>query len=194
MTLNKKYATLIILYICSLSLTTPTFGQNWQLNPDKSSIIFNGNHAGIMFTGTFDSFNTDITFSQNQLEKAYTRVEIDMQKITVSDNYYEQTLQTQDWFDTKTYPSAYFSTTKFEKLANKPDTYSIFGELTIKNITLPVQFIALIKTSSQIATLDADLIINRIDYQIGSISDLEGNWVSKEIPVKIHIEAESKDS
>ena len=71
-----------------------------------------------------------------------------------------QHLKDKDFFDTATYPEALFSITTTEKLS--ANEYLITGNLTIKNITKPINFKATVTSE----TFTANISVNRTDFGI----------------------------
>ena len=103
----------------------------------------------------------------------------------MDNNYYQQTLQSEDWFDTTNYPSAEFNSTKVEKRNDIPNAYTIYGILTLKGIKKPLVIDATIDIEEESASLKANFSIPRDVFNIGSSSDPEGVWVSNTIDVKV---------
>ena len=182
--LNKR----IFLIILTTLLHHILLAQEWHILPEKSHISFQGEHAGIPFKGNFPTYTASIFFQKAYLDKTKVTFSFDMQKVIVSDYYYQQTLLSQDWFNSKEYPHAYFEVTSLVEKKDLDHHYLVSGNLTIKNITKPLQTVVKIQSSGNKVILDGEFTINRKDFAIGTSSDPDGSWVTLEIPIHIHLE------
>lgn len=168
-----------------LVLNTLVIANTWITDYQKSAVTFRGTHAGITFNGAFKKYTTTIYFDPNNLQKTVANITFDLTKTYVDNNYYQQTLQSEDWFDTTNYPIAEFSATKVEKRHDIPNSYTIYGILTLKAIKKPLVIDATIDIDAMLATLRASFTIPRDVFNIGASSDPEGIWVSNAIDVKV---------
>jgi len=177
-----RHALTLLLY---LVLNAVTLANTWITDYQKSAVTFTGTHAGITFNGAFNKYATIIYFDPNNLQKTVAKITFDLTKTYVDNNYYQQTLQSEDWFDTTNYPSAEFNSTKVEKRNDIPNAYTIYGILTLKGIKKPLVIDATIDIEEESASLKANFSIPRDVFNIGSSSDPEGVWVSNTIDVKV---------
>ena len=180
----------LMLLCATASLIAPltSHATEWTINPEQSSIRFTGTHTGNIFIGEFTQWNGNITFDPQALQDAHATITIDTTSATTGKELYDGTLPYADWFDTKNHPTATFQTTSI--LQRKTvDHFTIFGELTIKDQRVPVEFNATITINGEHAIFDASTTLNRLDFSIGSASDPTGDWVSLAIPLTLHLEA-----
>jgi polyisoprenoid-binding protein YceI len=96
------------------------------------------------------------------------------------DSIYDSTLPEFDWFDVENHPQGKFVSTQ---ISMTEDGYQVRGDLTIKNITNPANFMLIDDGDKLLASFD----INRLTYQIGTESDPEAEWVSKIISISMLI-------
>lgn len=75
-------------------------------------------------------------------------------------------LKSDDFFNISKYPAAKFVITEAKAMANSSTDYSIKGNLTVKGITLPVEFPATIVKSSGVYSADGKLSIDRTKWDI----------------------------
>jgi polyisoprenoid-binding protein YceI len=180
--------TLLVL-LCML-LPVSAFAADWQIESDKSHILFSGTHAGNEFDGEFSDFNGDITFDPDALDKARVVITVNLASAKTGDATYDKTLPQGDWLNSEKAPKATFSSEKFEKLDD--GHYKITGTLALRDAGTPVTLYAKITIDGDKATVDAKTELNRMDFNIGKSSDAAGEWVSLEIPVKIKLVATKK--
>ena len=156
---------------------------------DQSRIEFQGTHAGQKFIGTFDDWKADIDFDKDAPEKSKVEIIIDMTSASTGNALYDGTLPQPDWFNTAEYPQAVFTTTSIQNLA--PGQYRAEGQLTIKDKTAPVAFEFTLDDQNAASTrMQADLSLDRLAFDIGSKSDPNAEWVSKDMKITINIIAE----
>ncbi len=182
-----KFLACVMLSLC---LSFPTWAAEWQMDPKHSSIAFSGTHAGKSFTGHFKEFSANIQFDPAKLAGSYATVKVQLDSTATGDATYDKTLPQKDWFDIDLLPHALFKSTKFHHLGE--EQYSIDGLLTIRGETKPVTLDAVIMIDEGRALVEAETVLNRMDYQIGATSDAQGQWVSLEIPLKISLAATKK--
>lgn len=161
--------------LLTLALTTLTTSaqDNYQLDTKKSKILWN---TGKMFGG----HNGYLLLSSGSLQ--YTAAGepstgsfiMDIKSIQAIDQPSEsnnkrtsEELQGADFFEGDKYPTATIQLTKISR-ATGPNQYSITGNLTIRGITHPVSFYAVINTDAKAktATATADVSIHRTKWNI----------------------------
>ena len=175
-----------------VGLINTACAQGWVVDPNKSTVTFDGDHAGTPFSGQFSSFTSVIHFDPNKLDKAKATLTFSMEDVAVSNTYYAKTLQTKDWFHTQAYKKATFTTTSIQA-SEQPHQYTVAGLLKIKNITRRITFPATVTMQGEDAVVDASFQIERLRFDIGSQSDPDGSWVTTSIPVQVHLEASRKE-
>lgn len=102
-----------------------------------------------------------------------------------------------DFFNVAQYPTATFTILNSTKLENDPlGTHMIQGELTIKDITKPVSFKAVVDLSSGVAlkATAEPFVIDRTEWDIRILSkkffdDLKDNFVNDEVRIELTIGA-----
>jgi polyisoprenoid-binding protein YceI len=168
--------------MAGLMLVTNCALADYSASSKNGTIGFSGQHAGMNFSGTFESWTADLYLpvAGSEANKAYINATFDLQTATTGDSIYDETLPEGDWFDVDNHPRGSFSSTNVEPVANG---FDVSGELTLRGKTLPVSF-KLLKKGRR---LTANFPINRLDYGIGVDSDPEAEWVSKNIYLTLDI-------
>lgn len=163
----------------------------WSIVKDQSKIGFEATQYGQIFEGKFENFDGTIIFDPQNLAASKVDITIVIASIKTGASDRDGQAVGAEWFDIKTYPQAKFVSQSFENIA--PDQYKVKGNLTLRGVSLPLEFpfdLKIIENSGQKkATMRAELSLNRLDFGIG-----QGQWQSTDaignaVRVKIAIEA-----
>jgi len=104
-------------------------------------------------------------------------------------------LRSEGFFAVSRYPTA---TMVVSKILPEPNgtTYSVYGELTIKDLTKPIEFTIILRQNGNTITATADININRANWNIdlqrkpnswNPFDSLKDNLVDDEIPVSLEL-------
>ncbi len=159
----------------------------WIINRNASLIGFSGTHSGAPFSGQFETWTADIRFDPADL--AASRVVVTIAIASAKDGValHEQSLAQPEWFDSAKYPNAVFRSRAFTALG--AGRYQAEGTLRIKTKDIPVAFPFTLRMSGDRAWMEGALAIDRAAADLGQESDPGGDWVSKTIDVRLHVEA-----
>jgi polyisoprenoid-binding protein YceI len=171
---------LLPFYIVVVYLSLGITGVSAQLNASHQSgtVVFAGQHAGMNFEGAFERWQAILVLPP-QSEPSVTAT-FYLNSAKTGDSIYDSTLAEFDWFDVENHGAGHFFSTKVEV---NQDGYQVWGNLTLKDITKPINFMMIDNGDKLIAHFD----INRLDYQIGLESDPDAEWVSKSITISMVI-------
>jgi polyisoprenoid-binding protein YceI len=139
---------------------------------------FSGQHAGMDFDGKFERWQATLILPPKINSSIVATFYIDSAK--TGDSIYDSTLPEFDWFDVENHPVGNFVSTNITLVQGG---YQVSGNLTLKAITKPVDFM-LIDSGKK---LSASFDINRLVYQIGLESDPDAEWVSETISISMLI-------
>ncbi|TXK37663.1 YceI family protein [Pontibacter qinzhouensis] len=149
-------------------VAAPAKGKTYQVVLDKSELKWKAAKVVGEHYGTLRLKSGDLTADKSKVT-AGTFV-IDMASIVCTDNAKVGAhLLNDDFFDVPNHPTATFKITSVKPLANaaagKPN-YSVTGDMTIKGITNPVTFPAIISVKDGVVTTKADVVIDRTKFDI----------------------------
>lgn len=167
---------LIIALLINFLLLLPLSAAPLTIDYEKSAIRFAGKYAGKTFTGVFSRWQGLIDLGAGKIEATF-----DLSAAKTGDRTYDRNLPKKDWFWVDRYPQAKFVSTAVTKLEN--GRYQVKGLLTIRDITLPIEFKMLMVDQ----TLSATFMIDRLAYAIGKRSDPEAEWVEQMITTTLDI-------
>lgn len=180
-----------ITYICLLALlskVSPSFAAEYsKLVPEKSVISFTYEQMGVSMTGSFDKFDGQIMFDTASPEQAKVNLEVDMASVNTGSSENDTEVSGKDWFDTQSFPKAYFKITKVSHLDE--NLYQIEGDLTIKGITRPLKAPVRYTPKANSGVFEGTFTLKRQDYAIG-----QGEWssfdvVANDISINVRIYA-----
>lgn len=184
-----------------MATTSPVRAQDvpsWHIIPAESTLEFEGLQMGAPFQGHFNEFNGTIQFDAARLSDSKANITIDLGSVDAGSADRDSNLKMKDWFNVAAFPDARFVTTGFEKglAANQ---YVARGNLTIRDVTLPVVLpftldIAKNDSGVNIATMQGETAINRLDFGVG-----QGQWsdtksVGNQVKLRIKLKASEKQA
>jgi len=187
--LRLRLAYLSLLFYCSV--TVSAFAANYQVDLGRSQLTFTTQHAGNEVKASFTDWQAQIHFDASHLEQSRAVVTINMQAVNTGDKLYDGTLPQADWFAVNKFPQAIFKSRQFTPTSD--GHYEVRGELTLRGITKPVLIRFTLKQGpedSVIVTGTTEL--KRLDFQIGTNSDPQADWVSKTVTVTFSLYAKAQ--
>jgi polyisoprenoid-binding protein YceI len=169
-------------------LSGMAYSAPYAVDYKNSSIEYSGTHAGNAFKGKFEDWSAGIDFDPAHLDKSTIKASVDLKSAKTGNAMYDGTLPTSDWFNIKEFPKADFVSK--EIIQNEDKSYTAKGDLTIRGVTHPASFnFTLSDLSHNRVTAKGNLVIDRLDYNIGKKSDGKAEWVSRDINLVINISA-----
>ena len=110
----------------------------WILDSTHSELGFKIKHLMITnVSGSFKNFNAEVTSDGTDFSTAQINLSAEMASISTNNEQRDAHLLNADFFEVEKYPELEFKSTKLEKIDS--ETYSLFGELTMKGVTKPVR-------------------------------------------------------
>lgn len=165
----------------------PNASMTWTVAPSASAIRFSGVHAGTPFEGRFGQWRADIRFDPNNLDASSAVVTIQTGSATDGVPLHDQSLPGAEWFDAANHPTATFRTSSIR--ARGDGVYEARGTLTIKDRGIDVRLPFTLSITGDRATMDGTISIDRREADLGMSSDPDADYVSREITVRVHVEA-----
>jgi polyisoprenoid-binding protein YceI len=188
--MNKKMIlTLLAAFalVFKMSAQTATYG----IDAVHSSVTFTVTHMGISeVEGKFKKFDGTIKTTGADFSNAQVAFTVDVSSVNTDNDMRDGHLQSDDFFNSAKWSQMKFVSTSFKKVDDK--TYTIEGNLTIRDVTKKVTFTAKYGGSAtnmkgqKIAGFVATSTINRKDFNVtaGKASVAVGDNVQ----IKINLE------
>jgi len=141
----------------------------YKVDPQKSTLIWTGKKVTGEHKGTIPFTSGTIAVEDKKIKSG--TFELNVAALTVTDIADKDGnaklvghLKNDDFFSTAKFPTAKYIITRVESKGG--DNYLVNGNLTIKGITNPVSFPAVIKTNAKTLTASGILTVNRTKYDI----------------------------
>lgn len=167
--MNYKHTVTLLLL---LTLQFSSFAQQTHvLDVKKSKILWNtgnamGGHFGeLLFQSGSLTFSAVGTPTVGSFSMDMNSIQSLDRKIKAENDKTVATLRTVEFFDVKNYPSATINIKKINRIGASPN-YSVAGDLTIKGITHPIEFMATINNLGNTSKITANLDILRHKWNI----------------------------
>jgi len=112
----------------------------WVLDPTHSELGFKIKHLMITnVSGFFNSFQVQVAgdTENDDFTRAKIRLKADMNSIYTKNEQRDAHLRNSDFFEADKHPEMIFESTRTEQVDQ--ENFRLFGNLTLKNITRPVQ-------------------------------------------------------
>ena len=146
----------------------PAFGQQ-KLVPAQSEIAFTSKQMGVPVDGKFRKFDAQIAFDPKKPEAAKIGFTIDLASASLGAAETEAELAKSDWFNTKMFPQATFSSNGVKALGG--GKFEVAGKLVIKSLSHDVLVPVVLQQTAGNTTATGVFTIKRLDFKIG-----DGDW------------------
>ena len=141
----------------------------------KDPIRFSVDRSGSAVQGSFSSWNADIKFSPDALDRSAVRISVNLSSALTGDSSVDQALQGADFFSTSRFSTAEVSLNQFRALGG--NRYEGTGTMKLKNITKPVKTTFNLDINGATATASGTASVSRSAHQVGvgDYSDIADN-------------------
>jgi len=188
--------TIVLLFAVLAVMATSTVARaaDWKVDKSHSQITFGVSHMVIsQVTGSFTDFDVNVQGENDDLAGGNLEATIRAASINTGIERRDNHLRSGDFFDAEEFPTITFKSTNIEKIGDA--SYKIHGLLTIRNITKPVTFDAVlngvIRTDKSVRSgWTATLAINRFDYGLHWNKTIEtgGLVVGETVHITVNLE------
>ena len=161
-------------------------GQKYAITPANSKVEFVGSKVTGSHNGSFEKFNGEIAYVNNDPTKSQVNITIDTTSVKTDDPKLTEHLKTPDFFDVAKFPQATFTSTEIKPGGEKGATHTITGNLNLHGVTKAITFPATINVTPETATVDANFAINRKDFGINYAGALD-NAIRDDVVMKLTI-------
>jgi len=145
-----------------------------------STLGFSGKYQGEAFNGQFPGFATTFSFDPAKLAGAKLDVVVPLATATTRNADYDSELRGTSFFNSKKFPQARYSATKFRSLGG--NKYAADGILSLRGVSKPVT-LAFTWTPGAKPVLAGTATVKRLDFGVGG-----GDWADVSvIPNEIKI-------
>jgi len=184
----------------ALTLAAAPAPETWTVDESHTEVTFDVRHFFTPVTGKFDSFDVDLVFDAENPANSTVSAVIDVASIDTNNERRDGHLRTPDFFNAEQFPQITFQSTSVRQTGDRE--FVATGPLTIKDITktveLPITLLGVQEVPEQmqemigaerVASFQADLTIDRRDFDVGTGSWAETAIVGPDVSIKILVEA-----
>lgn len=159
----------------------------WAVDKANSRIRFKSSFGGAAFEGGFDRWDAQIAFDPKNLAASKVTVSVDLASAKTGDADRDQTLPTNEWFDTAKFPRATFTTTAIRDAGG--GKYQAVGTLNLKGVTKPVTLPFTLAITGAQAKMTGAVVIKRNDFNVGQGQFAGADTVPFEVTVNVAVAA-----
>ena len=166
----------------------------WTIDPSHTDVSFTVRHLMVSkVRGSFTRFDGTIVIAEDPLASS-VEASVDLSSIDTRDENRDAHLRSADFFETETYPTMTFRSTKVRRAGSD---FAVEGELSLHGVTRPVQLdlefngVSADPWGGTRAGFSAETEINRRDFGIDISMPLDGGGVVVGDKVKVHLEIEA---
>ncbi len=153
-----------ILFAC-VSCTTIA-----QTKIDNSKgVTFEIKNFGLVVEGSIEGLKGEIKFDPQNVATTLFNVSVDANSIDTGISLRDNHLRKEEYLDVKNYPQIKFVSKSVVK-GNRPNTWMLTGELTIKKITKEISFPFSVSRQDEYNNFKGEFRINRRDFGVGGKS------------------------
>ncbi len=167
----RLYSTLAALALSTVA-AFPSLAADYTQAPG-STLGFSGKYQGEAFNGTFPGFVTKFSFDPKQLSGAKLDVTIPLATATTRNSDYDGELRGTSFFNSKQFPQARYTATKFRSLGG--NKYAADGSLSLRGVAKPVT-LTFTWTPGAKSVLAGSALVKRLDFGVGS-----GDWADTSV-------------
>lgn len=137
----KRYRLTVIVFLFALSsgASQPSdfdISQIYPIDRSHSHVGFSIKYMGYaMVKGRFEKFSGAFRYDENGLSKTSVTFAADVASIDTDNDWRDDDLRSDNWFDAESYPQMHFVSRKVEET---DEGFNLIGELTIKAVTKTV--------------------------------------------------------
>lgn len=177
-----------------LSLPALAAAPRWSFDPPHCQIIFTIKHIFAPVMGQFHKFDGTIHFSPEDLAGSKVDLSIAVDSIDTGVAARDQHLKSAEFFDVANYPVIRFVSESFSKRGQ--DQYAVKGQLTMKEITKPVE-IVFTYLGRKVSPMDDKQMVmgfkggfplDRLDYHVGTGKYYQMGVVGNQVELYLHLE------
>ena len=152
----------------ALLLTSLAAPATLGIDTAKSKFTATFRQMNVPVDGEFTKASGTIVFDAQHLDSAQADIRIDTASFDLGMDDYNAEVRKKEWFDSKTYPQAFFVSKRISALgANR---YEVSGTLTIKGKSQPVTLPISVKTEAAATIFTGTMPVSRQAFAIGDAS------------------------
>ena len=157
---------------------------SWDIDYSQSQITFRAEQAGAEFDGKWTKWQAIIHFDPKQPDQSSAEVVVDIKHVDSQDSERDSTIVGSEFFDAENFPQAVF---KSHQITQQQDHFVAHGQLSIKDISLPVT----LQFSATEQGIKGQVTLDRLAFNIGTGDWQDTTWVGQSVLVQFQVKQSS---
>ena len=187
---NKRLIT-ILPFCGAFLLSIPGRAAEFNaVQADKSTLAFTFKQMNVGMEGLFRQFSAQLAFDPDRIADAKVSLDVNLASIDTGSSDGDGEVASTQWFNTKAYPVARFSSNNIKPLG--VNRYEVAGQLSIKGHTQAVTTPLTVVIQGKQAMFDGALMLKRADFSIGEGAWADFGLIANEVRVSFHILATAR--
>lgn len=182
-----RYASPVLAAALALA-TTGAHAADYVQAPG-STLGFAGSYQGEAFNGTFPGFNTRISFDPAKPATGRLDVTIPLATATTRNPDYDGELRGGAFFDSRKYPQARYTASKFRALGG--NRFAADGVLSLRGVSKPVT-LSFTWTPGAKPVLNGTATVKRLEFGVGGGEWADTGLIPNDIKVSTKVVLEPK--
>jgi polyisoprenoid-binding protein YceI len=190
--------TATVMYLMAVIAQGQAAGSDWKVDPAHAGIYFEIDHIYAATRGYFEDFDGKAIFDPDNLDASSFDFKVEVDSINTGNSKRDGHLEGNEFFDARKFPVMTFKSTNIKKV--KDDQYLVEGTMTVKDVSktvsVPFTFLGIKQNpfdkDSEVAGFEARLVIDRLEYNVGTGKFYEMGVIGKDVDVLISFEATRK--
>ncbi|MEM1436905.1 MAG: cytochrome b/b6 domain-containing protein [Pseudomonadota bacterium] len=154
----------------------------WQIDFDNSHIRFSAEQAGAPFTGQWTDWDAEIAFDPSAPAESFAVVRIRTNAVASGDAERDDTIVGPAFFAAAEHPDAQFEAQEITRTGAA--SYLARGPLTIKGISIPIEFTFAVEDGAIIGSAQLD----RLLFELGTGDWQDTSWVGQFVEVDVRVQ------
>jgi polyisoprenoid-binding protein YceI len=157
----------------------------FEVTPADSKIKFDV-EASVAIAGTFDKWNSTLTFTSTDVSTGVLDIEIQAASVDTGSGMKNGKLKGKDFFDVENNPLITFKSTKIVQTG--PDTFEVDGNFTIRGVTKPEKLTLTVSgVGTGSGTIQGTMAFDRKQY--GMNSGIPFIKIANRVEVSVNLKA-----
>ncbi|NKB88069.1 MAG: polyisoprenoid-binding protein [Acidobacteria bacterium] len=203
--MRKAAAVLSLVVLLALPVAATTFDAiPWNIDVPHTEVNFKVRHFFTPVTGTFSDYEIELMFDKEDPTNSSVNAVVQIASVSTGNERRDNHLRTDDWFGAGMYGQMTFESTSVRKTGM--NEFVAVGNLTIKETTkqvelpfqllgiqaIPEQMREMLGGVTQVASFQANLMIDRTEFGVGTGMWAETAVVGSDVEIELLVEANIK--
>ena len=184
----------IITLLFSFLSVAAASARTWELDRAHTNFYFSVDHIFSKVRGHFNDYTGEVAFDPADLANSSLKFVIKVDSIDTNEPKRDKHLRSADFFDSDKYPLMTFTSTKITALGD--GKYAAAGKFNVKgqdyDLTLPFTLAGIkphpMAPGKDVIGLNGGLVIDRLQYKIGSGKFYKLGIVGKDVDILVTVE------